>query len=96
MNICIYYKVDIVLQGNPTNHQVVFDHELIDYLNFIMRQPELIGVSQKDVMELHDTMANVIVAMIEENHAKPKRAKLLMVCVRTPGRATWVHFGCDV
>ena len=47
--------VAFVLQGNPANHTVIFDNNLVDYVNHMLRAARYQDVASTEQVTLHTT-----------------------------------------
>ncbi|XP_078335085.1 inositol 1,4,5-trisphosphate-gated calcium channel ITPR2-like [Crassostrea virginica] len=70
-------NIDLVIQlfetmneftaGNQDNRVVIFDNKIIDYINFILRAAEFQSCPTEKVLGLRESIANLILSLIEEN-----------------------------
>lgn len=70
-------SIDLVIQlfdsineftaSNQENRVVIYDNKIIDYINFILRAGDFANCSTEKVLDLRQSIANLIVSLVEEN-----------------------------
>ncbi|ELT91343.1 hypothetical protein CAPTEDRAFT_201920 [Capitella teleta] len=53
--------------GNQSNRSVMLNSKVIDYINFILRAAEFSDCDQHKVLELKQSIGNIVISMVEEN-----------------------------
>uniref|UniRef100_A0A0L8I7T5 RyR/IP3R Homology associated domain-containing protein n=1 Tax=Octopus bimaculoides TaxID=37653 RepID=A0A0L8I7T5_OCTBM len=76
-------SIDLVIQlfdsineftaSNQDNRVVIYDNKIIDYINFILRAGDFADCLTEKVLELRQSIANLIVSLIEENGPGPSQ-----------------------
>uniref|UniRef100_A0A1I8HYC3 MIF4G domain-containing protein n=1 Tax=Macrostomum lignano TaxID=282301 RepID=A0A1I8HYC3_9PLAT len=56
-----------MIQGNQENRATVYDNKIIDYINFILRSSDFESCEPQQVVQLRQTIANLVISLIEEN-----------------------------
>ncbi|PAA56314.1 hypothetical protein BOX15_Mlig033347g5, partial [Macrostomum lignano] len=68
--IQLFSTVNEFCAGNQENRSTVYDNKIIDYINFIMRTADFDNCEPEQVVELRQTIANLVISLIEENSAE--------------------------
>ncbi|XP_036354795.1 inositol 1,4,5-trisphosphate receptor type 3-like, partial [Octopus sinensis] len=76
-------SIDLVIQlfdsineftaSNQDNRVVIYDNKIIDYINFILRAGDFADCPTEKVLELRQSIANLIVSLVEENGPGPSQ-----------------------
>ncbi|XP_046366515.2 inositol 1,4,5-trisphosphate receptor type 3-like isoform X5 [Haliotis rufescens] len=65
--IQLFSSLNEFCSGNQENRSVIYDKKVIDYINFILRAGEIADCPIEKVIELQQTIASLIISLIEEN-----------------------------
>uniref|UniRef100_A0A1I8JJ97 CCHC-type domain-containing protein n=2 Tax=Macrostomum lignano TaxID=282301 RepID=A0A1I8JJ97_9PLAT len=68
--IQLFSTVNEFCAGNQENRSTVYDNKIIDYINFILRTADFDNCEPEQVVELRQTIANLVISLIEENSAE--------------------------
>ncbi|ESO91009.1 hypothetical protein LOTGIDRAFT_163525 [Lottia gigantea] len=79
-------NIDLVIQlfetmneftaGNQENRIVIYDNKIIDYINFIMRAGDFDNCITDKILELRQSIANLVMSLIEENGDGPSQVAM--------------------
>jgi len=65
--IQLYETLNEFTVGNQYNRSVMLNSKVVDYINFILRAGEFKGCATEKILDLKQSIGNILITMIEEN-----------------------------